>query len=196
MVLRLAGCTVREGSDRQIVCCRPSALGALTGYVIHPVGLSVVYSHTKARISRSHVQILLLSSGQLWDVCVTGLTGLTWDQIKELYTKGADTRAPTSWPLRVAAFKLFVFGQPPVSRDKEMIKTGWLSDPQRAGSGRSSVSSFCISLIRSSTSRTGGESITNVRKEVSSSAKPRTCRRPWQSHACHTHSMLNVHSCT
>ena len=33
-------------------------------------------------------------------------------------TKRADTRAFTSWPLGVAAFKLFMFDQPSVSRNK------------------------------------------------------------------------------
>ena len=37
-------------------------------------------------------------------------------------TERADTRAFTSWPLGVAAFKLFVFSQPSISRDKGLIK--------------------------------------------------------------------------
>ena len=41
---------------------------------------------------------------------------------KELNRERADTPAPTTWPLGVTAFRLFVLSQPPVSHDRGLTK--------------------------------------------------------------------------
>ena len=41
---------------------------------------------------------------------------------KELDTEKADTRTPANWLFRIAIFKLFLFNQPSVSRDRGLTK--------------------------------------------------------------------------
>ena len=62
---------------------------------------------------------------------------------KEVDTERAGSPALTSWPLRVAAFQLFVLSQPSVLCDKGLTKSPWCSDTQWPRS----VTSFCIRLF-------------------------------------------------
>ena len=67
--------------------------------------------------------------------CLSIINRLLTLEPKSLIQKGSRySGAPTTWLLGVTAFKLFVFSQSSVSRDKAWQKIGWFSDPQRPGS--------------------------------------------------------------